>query len=1026
MSTCKTFRDFEVYQKARALALAVYHMTSEGSFSKDWTLKDQMLRASASIKDNLAEGFERDGTREFIQFIGYAKGSAGEVRSQLDSALDRGHITVQDFQKLDAEAETIGKMLKGLTEYLKRAGHSGLKFKPPETRNPKPETKGIRPQNRRSAAGAAIISTLLVLTVLTVMVVAFLQSMRIDRLTARAYLNKTKATLVANAALEEAVETLRLDLENGLYTTGFAYDTSTSQRDLARPVIARLAPATGAVASIQPLTSSDTGSITGRILLLPGQSVAVPFRSMLDQDGKEAGRYGYWIDAGINRQPLHLAGNSVRRNLADWAELPLFTNNSQALTAGERATVVAARNLLPTPLTMNLHLGAERVDTLHFTTRSPHLLLSREGYPKLNLKQLKDYIDGGSTEYEGFPLSADEGYPGLPTTQGPTSPRVQLIDQLLDSTDTDSDETNNFGYFVMKPWGYGSLKWLRTKYTLEEARQIVANIIDYIDSDFIPTCDALPGSTPALNNTSNTNNIIPRPTPASLLGVEARVVGTTIQTHPYISYVGTGFICNAGTNHINSTRTLAYLNITNPSEGNSQPWTTFYRTEFQFNPTGSATYTGGSGPATDVFRRGWVSQESTTFNYPNTYIPPYTGYLYPRSSTSGNDLANGFNTVNRNNVIITNFALEMDQGRLIYIQSGTRFIVQDISALQTVSKPYPGGTFTKNNTTTLVNKLRGSGPVQNDYWLNSDPRLNFQSSRWSLATPDNSGSTSSSVPPLPTTTINVGLGSTLAVANGPDGQQNANNDTSWYLKVSDKTPERHFPTYTQGYRPSPATNASPMTSLADLGFIHAARPWQTLRIHRDAQTPGQEDWRFLDYLHTGQNLPGSPSRVELSVRPPSGTPIDSAYPHKWTQVAEGGISFSTAHRPTLLSLFTGMPVVNGADNYDATPLADALLAHDPGAANGQLILSLGDIWPISAFNPGSSFDFEKEQFLGRFSNAFATKPITFTIYVHGESRTPAGKRGALHRLRVEVLFEPMLGPGDTLTFKPRILNQFAE
>lgn len=92
MATFKAFEDIEAWQKARDLVRRVYHISQGSEFSRDYALKDQMRRAAISIMSNIAEGFERNGNKEFIHFLSIAKGSAGEVRSQLYVALDQRYI----------------------------------------------------------------------------------------------------------------------------------------------------------------------------------------------------------------------------------------------------------------------------------------------------------------------------------------------------------------------------------------------------------------------------------------------------------------------------------------------------------------------------------------------------------------------------------------------------------------------------------------------------------------------------------------------------------------------------------------------------------------------------------------------------------------------------------------------------------------------------------------------------------------------------------------------------------------------
>jgi four helix bundle protein len=131
MAYIKEFRELLVWQKARLMCNEVYEKLSSGSFSKDYGLKDQINRSSGSVIDNIAEGFDRDGRKEFIQFLSYAKASATEVRSQLYRALDRRHINEEEFSSIDAKLIEINKMIGGLMKYLKTSELSGTKFKNP-------------------------------------------------------------------------------------------------------------------------------------------------------------------------------------------------------------------------------------------------------------------------------------------------------------------------------------------------------------------------------------------------------------------------------------------------------------------------------------------------------------------------------------------------------------------------------------------------------------------------------------------------------------------------------------------------------------------------------------------------------------------------------------------------------------------------------------------------------------------------------------------------------------------------------
>lgn len=129
MATVKRFEDLEVWQKARLLAKEVYKITCEGKFARDYKLRDQINSAAGSAMDNIAEGFERGGRAEFINFLTFSKGSAGEVKSQLYRALDRGYINQTKFDELYALADEVCRKDSRLIDYLNKSEFKGTKFK---------------------------------------------------------------------------------------------------------------------------------------------------------------------------------------------------------------------------------------------------------------------------------------------------------------------------------------------------------------------------------------------------------------------------------------------------------------------------------------------------------------------------------------------------------------------------------------------------------------------------------------------------------------------------------------------------------------------------------------------------------------------------------------------------------------------------------------------------------------------------------------------------------------------------------
>ena len=129
MATFHRFEEIEGWQKARQLTQEIYAISKQGNFAKDFALRDQMRRATVSIMSNIAEGFERDGSKEFAQFLSIAKGSVGEVRAQLYVALDQNYIDQSTFSRLNDFAIETAKKIGGLIKYLRRTDIKGLKYK---------------------------------------------------------------------------------------------------------------------------------------------------------------------------------------------------------------------------------------------------------------------------------------------------------------------------------------------------------------------------------------------------------------------------------------------------------------------------------------------------------------------------------------------------------------------------------------------------------------------------------------------------------------------------------------------------------------------------------------------------------------------------------------------------------------------------------------------------------------------------------------------------------------------------------
>lgn len=129
MATIEKFEEIISWQEARVLNKNVGRLIDEERFKKNFRLIGQIEGSAGSIMDNIAEGFERGGNKEFIQFLYIAKASCGEFRSQLYRALDREYINDIEFESLSIHAKKISMLVQKLINYLHESEIKGIKFK---------------------------------------------------------------------------------------------------------------------------------------------------------------------------------------------------------------------------------------------------------------------------------------------------------------------------------------------------------------------------------------------------------------------------------------------------------------------------------------------------------------------------------------------------------------------------------------------------------------------------------------------------------------------------------------------------------------------------------------------------------------------------------------------------------------------------------------------------------------------------------------------------------------------------------
>ena len=122
------FEELSIYQQSRAHAKQVYEITRQGEFKYDTRFVQQMRASSGSISDNIAEGFERQGNREFLQFLYIAKGSCGEFRSQINRAYDAQFISKETYEQMYADCRKLGAGILNFIKSVKSFESEGSKY----------------------------------------------------------------------------------------------------------------------------------------------------------------------------------------------------------------------------------------------------------------------------------------------------------------------------------------------------------------------------------------------------------------------------------------------------------------------------------------------------------------------------------------------------------------------------------------------------------------------------------------------------------------------------------------------------------------------------------------------------------------------------------------------------------------------------------------------------------------------------------------------------------------------------------
>ena len=129
MFTINRFEDLVAWQNARNLSRLVFRATKKEALKHDFRLVSQWRSSSGSVMDNIAEGFDRQGNKEFIQFLSIARGSLGEVQSQTYRVLDQQYISDQEFKEIFDCSQNVKNLIDKMIGYLKSTDIKGLKYK---------------------------------------------------------------------------------------------------------------------------------------------------------------------------------------------------------------------------------------------------------------------------------------------------------------------------------------------------------------------------------------------------------------------------------------------------------------------------------------------------------------------------------------------------------------------------------------------------------------------------------------------------------------------------------------------------------------------------------------------------------------------------------------------------------------------------------------------------------------------------------------------------------------------------------
>lgn len=808
-----------------------------------------------------------------------------------------------------------------------------------------------RPRQSQQS-GVALVVTVIVVAMLAVVSVAMMQSTSVDRLSSRSVANYYRAQLAAQSGLAEAMALIQQNANN------FAYVSGSEPQGVGYRTFMRQLQTNGgnwAFAGARVfLDSGEPGDDEGAARFILTGSIDEPaleqtaaWKDMAVTNSKpgETNRYAFWVDDGSAKQNLAWWGGEQApdkgNSLTNLAQLKPFIGdlNGQspvALADGALGSIVAARTMaltnikvgstnfdtvaldfdVPTVSTINLldtSLG-DRVNSFFYALSSASGATTPAGEPKLNLASLANYISN---------LNSD---------QGADSPKAQLVEDLLQSSPENAAS-----------WGGGGFSWLAEsgKYSVTEQRQIVANIIDYLDEDLMPTTDSVEAPT--------------------YMGVEMKLAPDgTVRMHPYINMVGFGSVFNwFGTGELASTFLLSFMGLCNPGSVAAPTSADTYSPEIEVDFEGSvANGNLGEDPSS------YFKQVLDTFPDPEVQsLEPRSGRMFPGHPIRNNEYRSVFTMPDRQpkEIVFNNIVYKIAKFRLRFKDTDGREGYVQVVPKGTSVTMVPATVTSQRSGSSVYKFTRTPSANQKDLHLDSDPRMNYENSAWVNDASDGANRSEIATP-------RGGVDITVDVdSENWDGAQGMPTSATWYRSTA---VTNHFNRGSQ----------SGMSSIGELGYIWTGKPWQTLNLVKTAN-PATADWNLLDYVTAGRRADSKGADAG------SGTPIatlpyaaagETNPPLIGGLVALGGVNVNTRKLPTITALLSASAGVNSASAQQVKQSPSASQA----SAYGEIAEWISNVPGLIS----GSNKFEREALQRGLANIAVNHSRVFTVYAAGEYR----------------------------------------